>query len=418
MMSQLLTQKTALKSTLHMQIPQGFIQKSPHPDRFKWMRNVLLRDDRFKILEETLILTLIQKGGFWSKLTFLDGTVVDLCRDVNGGCKHLSKCLYAKEGGNVHSGCLKRHYPEAEYSYKDKDTPFLGFKWHVLKDYSTGLTLCSKLTGAKMAENHTALEMLPMSADLLSSHKYLVADRGYDDSKVYSTALECELIPIIPLREQGHARFFVINEGNRKGKFRVGRDGTPLCTKGYPMNYIESEEGFTYWGCPQERIKPEDMEDDLCLGYHESRCKCFEVDTSLDPRRLCQIPRSETKWDSIYSKRSHGERMFAWEDHFMGTNHIPFNDLESIQFYLRMGNIIHLMMAHVACDLGFPKIVEPWELPHLINVMRDDVLPKGRRGLCPWLWRSIEEAFGLPTQVFAEDGIDRVRVVIKVAPVA
>jgi hypothetical protein len=418
MMSQLLTHKVALKSTLHMQIPQGPIQKSPHPDRFKWMRDLLLENDRLEILEETLIRTLIPKGAFHSKLTFLDATMLDLCRDVNGGCKYLSKCLYAKEGDKVHSGCLSDLYPEAEYMHKDEDTPFLGFKWHVLKDYSTGLTLCSKLTGAKKAENHMALEMLPMSAHLLSSHKYLVADRGYDDSKVYSSSLENGLIPIIPLRDLGHARFFVINEVNRKRKYRVGRDGTPLCTKGYPMNYIESEEGFTYWGCPQERIKSEDMEDDLCLGYHESRCKCFEVDISKEPRRLCQIPRSEEKWRSIYSKRSHGERMFAWEDHFMGTNQIPFNDLDSIQFYLRMGNIIHLMMAHVACDLGFPKMVEPWDVPHLVNVMRDDVLLKCRRGIRPWLWRSIEEVFDLQTQVLADDGTDRLRVVVKVAPVA
>lgn len=417
-MSQLLTTKTALKSTLHMQIPQWPIQKSPHPDRFKWMRDVLLKCDRLKVLKETLIKTLIPKGGFRSKLAFLDGTVMDLCRDVNGGCKYLSRCLYAKNGGKVHSGCLKCLYPEAEYSFKDKYTPFLGFKRHVLKDYSTGLTICSKLTGAKRAENHVALELLEQSAGLLSSHKYLVADRGYDDKKVYAASREAGLIPVIPLRDQGHARFFVINEGDRKKKFRVGRDGTPLCTKGYPMEYIENKEGFTYWGCPQELIKPEDMEDDLCLGYHESTCKCFEVDISLDPRRFCQVPRSENKWTSIYSKRSHGERIFAWEDHFMGTNQIPFEDLKSIEFYLDMCDIIHLWMAHIACDLEFPGIVKPNEIPHLIKVMHDDVLLTGRRGLCPWLWRSIEEVFDLRTQVLADDGTDRLRVVVTVAPVA
>jgi IS5 family transposase len=419
MMSQILSKQSLLKSRLQMTIRGASeMRKSPHPTRFAEMRNTFIQGGRLEQLHMTLVGELMEKKA-GSKILFCDSTILDLCRNVTGGCKHQAECEWLKGTGKVHEGCLVRRYSGAEFSHKRKDQPYLGYKSHVLKDWRSGQSLCMKLTGAKRADNHVGIEMLEEAGSLLSGYRYFLADKGYDDKKVYSACVEHDLIPIIPLREGGHARFFVINGRDRKRKFRIRRDGTPLCTKGYPMEYIESEEGFTYWGCPQELIKPEDMEDGLCLGYHESTCKCFEVDISHDPRRLCQVPRSEDKWKSIRNLRSHGERVFAWEDHFMGSDRVPFHDPDGIEYYLKMGDITHLILGHIAQNIGLDGLVHPWEIPGLVKQLRAMVvdLNSDRRGIGPWLRTLLEELFGPGTTVSVAKNTDIPGVVVQVAAV-
>lgn len=141
----------------------------------------------------------------------------------------------------------------------------------------------------------------------------LVADAGHDAESIYRYLVDHQIIPIIPMRDQGPAR-------------HAGRPDLTLSVRGVPM--CEAGVEMASWGtagsnhanlfiCPFKAKKlfscPKAPEDDPTWSCQPDQKygPCVTVPTLDNPRVFPPIPRNSPRWAELMALRSGCERSNA-----------------------------------------------------------------------------------------------------------
>lgn len=179
-------------------------------------------------------------------------------------------------------------------------------------------------------------------------------------------------LPITPLREGSIATRFPITLDDGQRIF-ISPCGTPICKANHPMRFLGlSEDGNgTIWGCPEDRMSEEQMEDGLCL-YHGCGLCNLTIRPSMDYRRISIPPRISKDWLLLYKRRNPGEGSYGHQKQNLSLDDIRYTSFESVDFHLTLADIVSLSCAIIAHRLGLPRylrelkelrrIIEAWLL--------------------------------------------------------
>jgi hypothetical protein len=286
----------------------------------------------------------------------LDSKVIDLCK--NCSCKHLKSCPYIQHNENKFpKDCLMYSYEKAQPGHKggpDGDYRYVGYKKHDAIDLLSGLRIATIFTSGNASDNVIGLELLKLVKQLGFRPKYILADSGYDDIKIYEFIIyELESLPIIKLNLRNTAaKSFTYETEN--GKIKTSPPGTPFCSANHTMKFAASDSEKAAWVCPIEQMDQSHMEDGKCLfnSNHDCIIHTFSKD---DVRRFSLPPRETDAWDSIYKLRKEGEQTFSQYDENLNLGVINYSTFEDLAIYSFMTDITILTVAIMANKLEIPK---------------------------------------------------------------
>lgn len=214
-----------------------------------------------------------------------------------------------------------------------KIVKWFGYRLHVIVDADYELPVAFEVTKASTSEVKQAHEMIEKlnerHPELIEGCETLVADRGYDDTKLYEKLWdEYKIKPVIDIRN-------------------MWKDGEGTRQLGDYENVVYDYRGRVYCICMETGTKRE-----MCAGGFEKdrgkhgtlrklcparqyginckymeRCKVkggIRIDISEDRRIFTPIDRGSYKWERIYRKRSSVERVnsrldesFGFEKHYI-----------------------------------------------------------------------------------------------------
>jgi transposase len=263
--------------------------------------------------------------GFGQQLA-LDG------KAINSHAKSKSKSL-KKDGRrdlDADYGVKKYKGEREDGSLWEKVVSWFGYKLHLVVDADYELPVAFSVAPASHAEikeAHLLIDSLSEKrSQVLKTAQYLIADRGYDDTKLILKMWdESSIKPVIDLRNA----------------WRDGEETKPL--KGFD-NIVYDYRGTVYCCCPQE-IKLKEMayagfeQQRQTLKYRcpakhyglrcqgEKECpvkQSIRIPLALDQRIFTPLARSSYKWKDLYKKRTAVERVnsrldvsFGFENHYI-----------------------------------------------------------------------------------------------------
>lgn len=175
--------------------------KSHHNKVFTNFRERVGVDNIIEIFHE-LVKTAKITGLYDGTYLVLDSKVIDLCTSCN--CKHLKGCPYVQHKENKFpEDCLMYSYENAQPGHKggpDGDYRYVGYKKHDAIDLLSGLRIATIFTPGNVSDNTIGLELLKLVKQRGFRPKYVLADSGYDDIKIYEFIIhELESRPYIKL---------------------------------------------------------------------------------------------------------------------------------------------------------------------------------------------------------------------------
>ena len=206
---------------------------------------------------------------------------------------------------------------------------WFGFKLHLIVDAEYELPVAYKVTKASASDITIGRDMITQIASdrpvVLENAKYLLGDKGYDDTKLITTLWdEHDVKPIIDIRDQWKI------DGARlvHGQHNVSHDykGTVSCHcpeewVKRPMAFggFEKDRATLKYRCPAKHYGLECKGKDKCCISDNIR-----IDINSNRRIFTPLARSSYKWKTQYKKRSAVERVngrldesFGFEKHFI-----------------------------------------------------------------------------------------------------
>lgn len=286
----------------------------------------------------------------------LDSKVIDLCTDCN--CKHLKSCPYIQHNTKkFHKDCLMYSYENAAPGHKrgpDGDYRYVGYKKHDALDLLSGLRIATIFTPGNIPDNIIGLKLLKIVKKFGFKPKYVLADAGYDDSKIYEFIIfDLESQPIISWNRQNTvAKSFTIETQN--GKIKTSAIGTPFCSANHKMKFSHADDEKATWTCPLEQIDESHTEDGNCLFNPNQDC-IICTHPKDEPRRFSLPPRETVQWRSIYKLRKEGEQTFSQYVENLNLGVINYRTFEDLAIYSIMTDITILTVAIMANELKIPK---------------------------------------------------------------
>lgn len=329
--------------------------KSPHNKVFTNFRERVGTNNIMQIFLE--LVKIAQKMHLYDgTYLVLDSKVIDLCK--NCSCKHLKSCPYIQHNENKFpKDCLMYSYENAQPGHKggpDGDYRYVGYKKHDAIDLLSGLRIATIFTSGNASDNVIGLELLKLVKQLGFKPKYVIADSGYDDIKIYEFIIfELESIPIIKLNLRNTvAKSFTYETEN--GKIKTSPIGTPFCSANHMMKFAASDNEKATWVCPIEQMDQSHMEDGKCLFNSNHDC-IIHTCPKDDIRRFSLPPRETDAWNSIYKLRKEGEQTFSQYDENLNLGVINYNTFDDLTIYSFMTDITILTVAIMANKLEIPK---------------------------------------------------------------
>lgn len=329
--------------------------KSPHNKVFTNFRERVGANNIVLIFQE-LVKIAKEMSLYDGTYLVLDSKVIDLCTSCN--CKHLKSCPYIQHKENKFpEDCLMHSYENAQPGHKggaDGDYRYVGYKKHDAIDLLSGLRIATIFTPGNASDNTIGLELLKVVKQLGFRPKYVLADSGYDDIKIYEFIIyELESIPIIKLNLRNtFAKSFTYETGN--GKIKTSPIGTPFCSANHMMKFAASDNEKATWVCPIEQMDQSHMEDGKCLFNSNHDC-VIHTYCKDDIRRFSLPPRESDEWNSIYKLRKEGEQTFSQYDENLNLGVINYRTFGDLMIYSFMTDITILTVAIIASKLEIPK---------------------------------------------------------------
>lgn len=273
------------------------------------------------------------------RAVMIDSYPVNLCEK----CKLRAGCPWVVEGKwSFPDGCLKDVYEGAKPAYKSKDERYVGYKKHCAIDLQSGRIITSILTPANVNDGKMAIPLLRKLMEIGIYPLYVIMDSQYDWEEIYRFILyEMNAMPITSMNERG-AIADIYPLSTEGGKVVVDRKGTPLCPAYHTMRFSHREGKMTHWSCDHPS--------------HNGEVKLI-LDPSLDPRRICPIPRCTEEWWKIYRLRKLAEQPFSILDGILDITKLKFEEFYSIEFYSILQDIILLMSILLAHMIGLRGMV-------------------------------------------------------------
>ena len=191
-------------------------------------------------------------------------------------------------------------YTFKEIYYKDnagvtkiKRTRYFGFRIHLLCDANYELPIEYTVTKASIDEDKELIKHINvLSVELRERIKVLMADKGYDSTKLITFLKENGISPVIDI--QNH---WAKDEKTKQ--------------------YKETDIVYTYDGKVSIVLDNGKLESLKYLGYDKVRNtlrygykdKIYSIDISYDERVFTPIARDSNKWEKLYNKRTASERV-------------------------------------------------------------------------------------------------------------
>jgi len=191
------------------------------------------------------------------------------------------------------------------------EVKWFGYRLHLIVDAKYELPVEFKVTKASNSENTEAKNMLEiMDEKKLETCKYLLADKGYDDTKIIECLEKKDINPIIDICN----------------KWKDGEE-----TKQYKnSDIVYTYDGNVYYiNDKSEKIKLKYQGYDkgsnsLRYGFHPKHKdnRVFRIKCDTDKRIFVTVARDSKKWKRMYDKRTSVERVngridrdYEFEDH-------------------------------------------------------------------------------------------------------
>ncbi len=223
-----------------------------------------------------------------------------------------------------------------EYHFDDgriKKKSYFGFEAHILCDAKYGLPITYKLESANVSEVKTAHKLIDQLASYkLKKMKNLMADKGYDDSKLIIKLKDnYDINPIIDIRNNFKEDKF--KEIDNK-MLSYNKDGEVFYINDiYKGEYTK----LKYLGYDKQR---------KCLryGFNDKRKKeVFRIPINIDRRMFLPVARDSKKFKRLYKKRTEVERLngridrdYMFNDHFIRGKK-KMNMMLSLTFIIMLG---------------------------------------------------------------------------------
>lgn len=329
--------------------------KSPHNKVFTNFRERAGVDNIVLIFQE-LVKIAKEMRLYDGTYLVLDSKVIDLCTSCN--CKHLKSCPYIQHKENKFpEDCLMYSYENAQPGHKggaDGDYRYVGYKKHDAIDLLSGLRIATIFTSGNVSDNTIGLELLKLVKQRGFRPKYVLADSGYDDIKIYEFIIyELESKPFIKMNLRNTvARSFTYETCT--GKMKTSPLGTPFCNANHMMKFVAYDNEKATWTCPIEQMDQSHMEDGKCLFNPDHDCVICTYSKD-DIRRFSLPPRESDEWNSIYKLRKEGEQTFSQYDENLNLGVINYCTFDDLMIYSIMTDLTILTVAVIASKLDIPK---------------------------------------------------------------
>ena len=233
----------------------------------------------------------------------------------------------------------------------EKVVRWFGFKLHLVVDAIYELPVAFSLTKASANEVKQAHRLIDQMAEQLPTItkrcEYLLADRGYDDSKLHTKLWdEHSIKPVIDIRNMwrdGEETKLLTGWANvvydYKGQVYCY---CPQTARRRPMAYggFEKDRGTLKYRCPARHYGLN------CLGMDRCRVKgAVRIPLKEEPRIFTPLARSSYAWKSIYKKRTAVERVNSRLDRVFGFEEHYIRGLKKITLRCTLALLIMLVMA-------------------------------------------------------------------------
>lgn len=215
-----------------------------------------------------------------------------------------------------------------------KKVKWFGYRLHLIVDAKYELPVEYKLTKASNSENTEAKKMLEIIDEKkLETCKYLLADKGYDDTKIIEYLKKKGITPIID----------ICNKWRDGEETKQYRDTDIVYTYDGNVFYINDEE---------EKIKLrylgyDKSSNSLRYGFHPkyNDKRVFRISCDTDKRIFVTVARDSKKWKRIYKKRTSVERVNGRIDRDYEFENHTIRGLEKMNMYIAITFITMLSMA-------------------------------------------------------------------------
>lgn len=223
-----------------------------------------------------------------------------------------------------------------EYHFDDgtvKKKSYFGFEAHIICDANYGLPISHILESANVSEIKMAHKLIDeLEIYKLDKMKNIMADKGYDDSKLITKLKEeYDINPIIDIRNKFGDE--LLKEIDDK-PLSYNKDGEVF----YIIDIFKGEyEKLKYLGFDKQR-------ECLRYGFYDKKKKeVFRIPLNIDRRIFVPVARDSEKFKKLYKKRTEIERLngridrdYMFNDHFIRGKK-KMNMMLSLTFIVMLG---------------------------------------------------------------------------------
>lgn len=223
-----------------------------------------------------------------------------------------------------------------EYHFDDgtvKKKSYFGFEAHIICDANYGLPISYILESANVSEIKMAHKLIDeLEIYKLDKMKNIMADKGYDDSKLITKLKdEYDINPIIDIRNKFGDE--LLKEIDDK-PLSYNKDGEVF----YIIDIFKGEyEKLKYLGFDKQR-------ECLRYGFYDKKKKeVFRIPLNIDRRIFVPVARDSEKFKKLYKKRTEIERLngridrdYMFNDHFIRGKK-KMNMMLSLTFIVMLG---------------------------------------------------------------------------------
>ena len=224
-----------------------------------------------------------------------------------------------------------------------------GRKIHAMVCAKYGVPISFIITHSKVTDNTVVAQLIERARDVYGDSfqpEILLADRGYDDKKLFAYLVEQDIEPIILIRRP------TADDGLYQGLF--DKKGRPLCGDSQtPMQYVRSEGASHLFTCPDDGCSLRGKSSGMIRHCDSSEGVWFDG-SERSPESIrafgWRIRRASPEWAELYGRRQVVERFFASVKQSRLLTKCRFLDSRKIELHLNLSILTYLatQVAHVA----------------------------------------------------------------------
>jgi hypothetical protein len=208
--------------------------------------------------------------------------------------------------------------PDASWGHRSavstrKGGGFYGYRVHAAVCARTGLPLAWQVRSAREHESLFVAALLDTLRHRGFQPETAALDMGYDFNRIYAECEECDVAPVIPLRQTTEVK--------------RGNHGPPTCEHGtWTFAGADFKNRRSKWRCPTGACQP--------------KSRWLKAD-----RLRPLIPRETRRWRDLYYGRSAVEREFGRLKHEYGLSPLRVRGLARVQLHADLTMLARLSQA-------------------------------------------------------------------------